>query len=46
MSVTIVSLTCVLVSSVVGVLLGCISVVLTAVWESATPDSKQNKHAD
>ena len=44
--VTIVSSTRVLVSCVVGVWLGCISVVHTAVQESATPDSKENKQAD
>ena len=36
-----------LVSCVVGVWLGCISVVLNTVRESATPDSKEiNKQAD
>ena len=45
MIVTIVSLTCVL-SCVVGVLLGCISVVFITARESATPDSKDNKQAD
>ena len=44
--VTIVSSTRVLVSCVVGVWLGCISVVPTTVRESATPDSKENKQAD
>ena len=44
--VTIVSSTRVLVSCVVGVWLGCISVVLTIVRESATPDSKENNQAD
>ena len=45
--VTIVCSTSVLVSCVVGVWLGSISsVVLTTVWESATPDSKENKKAD
>ena len=43
--VTIASLTCVLLSCVVGVLLGCISVVFT-VRDSSTPDSKENKQAD
>ena len=44
--VTIVSLTRVLVSCVVGVLLGCISVVFTTARESVMPDSKENKQAD
>ena len=44
--VTIVSLTRVLMSYVVGVWLGCISVVSTTVRESAMPDSKKNKQAD
>ena len=44
--VTIVSSTWVLASCVVGVRLGCISVVPTTVRESATPDSKGNKQAD
>ena len=44
--VTIVSSTWVLASCVVGVRLGCISVVPTTVRESATPDSKENKQAD
>ena len=44
--VTIVSLTRVLVSCVVGVWLGCISVVPTTVRESATPDSKKDKQAN
>ena len=42
-SVTIFSLTCMLMSCVVGVCPGCISVVLNTVRESATPDSKENK---
>ena len=42
--VTIVSLTHVLVSCVVGVRFGCISVP-TTVRESATPDSNENKQA-
>ena len=33
-------------SFVVGVWLGCMSVVPTTVRESATPDSKENKQAD
>ena len=46
-AVTIVSLTRgVLVSCVVVVWLGCISVVPTTVRESATPDSKENNQAD
>ena len=44
--VTIVSLTRVLVSCVVGVWLGIISVGPTTVRESATPHSKENKQAD
>ena len=44
--VTIVSSTRVLVSCVVGVWLGRISVVPTAVRKSVTPDSKENKQAD
>ena len=44
--VTIVSLTRVLVSCVVGVWLGYISVVFTTVRESATPDAKENKQPD
>ena len=42
----IVSLSHVIVSCVVGVWLGCFSVVPTTVRESATPDSKENKQAD
>ena len=48
-SVTIFSSTSVLVSCVVGVWLGRISVVssiVVAIRESATPDSKENKEAD
>ena len=46
-SLTILYLTRVLVSSVVEVWLGCISVVVpTTVRESATPDRKENKQAD
>ena len=44
--VTVVSLTRVLVSCVVGVWLGCISVVLTTVRKGTTPHSKENKQAD
>ena len=44
--VTIVSLTRALVSCVVCVWLGCISVVPTTVRESAMPDSKESKQAD
>ena len=44
--VTIASLTRVLLSCVVGVLLGCISVVFTTVRDSSTPDSKEKKQAD
>ena len=44
--VTVVGLTRVLVSFVVCVWLGCISVVPTTVRESATPDCKENKQAD
>ena len=44
--VTIASSISVLVSCVVGVCLGCISVVPTTVRESATPNSKENKEAD
>ena len=43
--VTTVSSTRVLVPYVIGVWFGCISVVLTTVRESATHDSKENKHA-
>ena len=45
-SLTIVSSTCLLMSCVVSVWLGCIGVVLNTVQESATPDSKENKQAD
>ena len=44
--VTIVSLTRVLVSCMVDVLLGCISVVFITARESATPGSKENKQTD
>ena len=44
--VTTVSLTRALVSCVVCIWLGCISVVPVTVRESATPDSKENKQAD
>ena len=44
--VTTVSSTSVLVSCVVGVWLGCISVVPTTLLDGATPDSKENKQAD
>ena len=44
--VTVVSPTRVLGSCVLGVWLGCISVVPPTVRESATPDSKENKQAD
>ena len=44
--VTIVSLTRVFVSCVIGVWLGCISVVPTTVRESASPDSEGNKQTD
>ena len=43
---TIVSITRVWVSCVVGVWLVCISVVPTTVRESSTPDSKENKQID
>ena len=39
-------LTCMLVSCVVDVWLGCIGVVLNTVRESATPDSQEYKQAD
>ena len=44
--VTVVSLTRVLVSCVVGVWLGFISVVFNNTRKTATPDSKENKRAD
>ena len=44
--VTVVSLTRVLVSCVVGVWLGGISGVFNNTRKSATPDSKENKQAD
>ena len=43
--VTIVSLNHLMASCVVGVWLGCISIVPTTVQESSTPDSKENKQA-
>ena len=44
--VTVVSLTRVLVSCVVGVWLGFISAVFNNARKSTTPDSKENKQAD
>ena len=44
--VTVVSLTRVLVSCVVGVWLGGFSFVFNSTRKSATPDSKENKQAD